>query len=83
MSINDLTGSQWLFRSKSVISKSYGRGSFAHKIRRLNKACKPPELCKDIIEVFSHKGDLVFDPFAGNGGIILGAQMAGRKAVGF
>lgn len=80
--INDLTGSQWLFRSKSVIHKSYGQGSFAHKIRRLNKACKPPELCRDIIETFSHKGDLVFDPFAGTGGIIIGSQMAGRKSIG-
>lgn len=83
MSINDLNGSQWLFRSKSVISKSYGQGSFAHKIRRLNKACKPPELCKDIVEIFSHNGDMVFDPFAGTGGIVFGAQMAGRRAMGF
>jgi DNA modification methylase len=80
--LNDLTGSEWLFRSKSVIKKNYGQGSFAHKIRRLNKACKPPLLCKDIIEIFSHKGDLILDPFAGTGGIILGAQMAGRRAVG-
>ena len=80
--LNDLTGSQWLFRSKSVIKKNYGQGSFAHKIRRLNKACKPPELCKDIIEIFSHKGDLVLDPFAGTGGIVIGSQMAGRRAVG-
>lgn len=80
--INDLTGSQWLFRSKSVINKNYGQGSFAHKIRRTNKACKPPELCRDIVEVFSHQNDLVFDPFAGTGGILIGAQMANRMALG-
>lgn len=80
--LNDLTGSEWLFRSKSVIKKNYGQGSFAHQTRRLNKACKPPELCRDIVEIFSHKGDLVLDPFAGTGGIIIGSQMAGRRAVG-
>ncbi len=81
--LNDLTGGQWLFRSKSVIKANYGCGSHAHSIRRAaNKSCKPPELCKDFIEVFTKKGDVVLDPFAGTGGIILGTQMAGRIAVG-
>jgi DNA modification methylase len=80
--INDLNGSQWLFRSKSVINKNYGQGSFAHKIRRLNKACKPPELCRDIVEIFTRSNDLVLDPFAGTGGIVIGVQMANRRAMG-
>lgn len=81
--LNDLTGGEWLFRSKSVIKANFGSGSLAHAIRRAaNKSCKPPELCKTIVEVFTKKGDLVLDPFAGTGGIVLGAQMAGRRAVG-
>jgi len=81
--INDLTPSQWLFRSKSVMRRTFGLGADAHKIRKaFNKACKPPALCRDIVENFSKKDDVVLDPFAGTGGIILGAQMAGRKAMG-
>lgn len=81
--LNDLTGGEWLFRSKSVIKGNFGNGSFAHSIRRAaNKTCKPPELCKTIVEVFTKNGDIVVDPFAGTGGIVLGAQLAGRIAVG-
>lgn len=81
--LNDLTGGEWLFRSKSVIKGNFGSGSFAHKTRRAaNKSCKPPELCKTIVEVFTKEGDVVLDPFAGTGGIILGSQMARRISVG-
>ena len=81
--LNDLTGGEWLFRSKSVVKANFGSGSMAHATRRAaNKACKPPELCKSFVEVFTKTGDVVLDPFAGTGGIILGAQMAGRIAVG-
>ena len=69
--INDLTPSQWLFRSKSVMRRTFGLGTDAHKVRKaFNKACKPPALCRDIVENFSKKNDVVFDPFAGTGGII-------------
>ena len=83
--INDLTPGQWLFRSKSVMRRTFGSGKeFAHAIRMAaNKTSKPPLLCKDIVENFSKKGDLVFDPFAGVGGILLGAQMASRVSRGF
>jgi len=81
--INDLTASQWLFRSKSVMKRNFGRGKHLHDLRRkFNKSCKPPELCRDIVENLSKSGDVVFDPFAGTGGVLMGAQMAGRKAVG-
>jgi DNA modification methylase len=81
--LNDLTGGEWLFRSKSVIKGNFGNGSLAHAVRRAaNKTCKPPELCKTIVEVFTKVGDVVVDPFAGTGGIILGAQMAKRVAIG-
>jgi len=81
--LNDLTCGEWLFRTKSVIKGNFGSGSMAHKTRRAaNKTCKPPDLCKDIVERFSRTGQVVLDPFAGTGGIILGTQLAGRIAVG-
>ena len=47
--LNDLTGGEWLFRSKSVIKGNFGNGSMAHSIRRA--ANKSPEL--KTIEVFT------------------------------
>ncbi len=43
---------------------------------------KPPELMRDIVTFFTHKGDEVVDPFAGEGGIVIGAAMADRLASG-
>ena len=80
--INELTAKEWLYRSKSVISKSFSIHEDAWRIRSLNKACKPPQLCKSIVETFSLKDDIVFDPFAGTGGVVLGTQLAGRKVLG-
>lgn len=81
--LNNLTGGEWLFRSKSVIKGNFGNGSMAHSIRRAaNKSCKPPKLCQTIVEIFTKIGDTVVDPFAGTGGIVLGTQMANRIAVG-
>ena len=81
--LNDLTGGEWLFRSKSVVKKNCGNGSYGHSIRRkANKACKPPDLCQVFVEMFTKTGDVVLDPFAGTGGIILGTQLSNRIAVG-
>lgn len=80
--INNLTPSQWLFRSKSVWRRTFSSKADAQSIRRVNKSCKPPKLCKEIIEVFSKEGNLVFDAFAGTGGIAIGAQMANRLYMG-
>ena len=36
------------------------------------------ELCKRVIQYYSYKGDLVFDPFAGSGTVGRTAKMLGR-----
>ena len=43
---------------------------------------KPPDLCADLIEVFTKRDGRVLDPFAGVGGTLLGAGLRGRSAVG-
>ncbi len=43
---------------------------------------KPPELMRDIVEFFTKKGGQVVDPFAGEGGIVIGAAMADRLSSG-
>lgn len=79
--LNDLTGKEWQYWSKSVINKNYPI-NFQHKLRNQHGGQKPPQLCADIIQVFTKKDMCVLDPFAGVGGTLLGASLYGRNAVG-
>jgi DNA modification methylase len=79
--LNDLTGREWVFWTRSVITKPYPP-NFSHKLRSRHGGQKPPELCRDIINVFTKKGATVLDPFMGVGGVLLGAALAGRRATG-
>lgn len=79
--LNDLTGSEWKFCTKSVINKAYPI-NMQHKLRSQHGGQKPPQLCEDIIKIFTKKGMIVLDPFMGVGGTLLGASLCGRKAIG-
>ncbi|MHA1797192.1 MAG: TRM11 family SAM-dependent methyltransferase [Candidatus Helarchaeota archaeon] len=79
--LNDLTGKEWVFATKSVIPKSYPP-SFQQKLRNQHGGQKPPELCAEIINIFTKKGEKVLDPFAGVGGTLLGCSITGREGVG-
>lgn len=83
--LNDLTGAEWVFFLNSVETTAYptsGPGSFAHDLRKIHPSPKPPQLMEKITRFFTKKGQWVLDPFAGVGGTLLGAAMAGRHAVG-
>ena len=62
--LNDLTGSEWKFATKTVISKIYST-NMQHKLRSQHGGQKPPELCADLIKVFSKRGQKILDPLAG------------------
>lgn len=79
--LNDLTGSEWKFATKTVISKIYPI-NMQHKLRSEHGGEKPPKLCEDIIKIFTKKGQLVLDPFMGVGGTLLGASLCGRDSIG-
>ncbi len=79
--LNDLTGREWVYWTKSVITKPYP-ADMQHRLRSRHGAQKPPGLCADLIRVFSKQGQMIFDPLAGVGGTLLGASLAGRAAVG-
>ncbi len=79
--LNNLTGKEWVYWSKSVITNVYPP-NLQHKLRSQHGAQKPPDLCADLIRVFTKEGDTVLDPFAGVGGTLLGAALTGRKARG-
>lgn len=79
--INDLTGKEWVFSTKSVIPKGYPP-SFQQKLRNKHGGQKPPELCESIIRTFTKEGEIVLDPFCGVGGTLIGSELAKRRAFG-
>lgn len=53
-----------------------------HALRSLHGGQKPPDLCADLLRAFTKEGQAVLDPFMGVGGVLLGASLCGRKALG-
>jgi len=79
--VNDLTGREWVFWTRSVITKPYPP-NMQHALRSRHGGQKPPELCADLLRAFTKAGQSVLDPFMGVGGVLLGASLCGRKALG-
>jgi DNA modification methylase len=81
--LNELSGDEWLFFTKSVITTSYPSGH-GHRLRKAHGANKPPQLMQALIEFFTPAGGRVLDPFAGVGGTLIGAALAAppRDCVG-
>ncbi|MHA1145536.1 MAG: TRM11 family SAM-dependent methyltransferase, partial [Candidatus Helarchaeota archaeon] len=79
--VNDLTGKEWLFSTKSVIPKSFPP-SYQQKLRNTHGGQKPPELCAQLIETFTKRDQLVLDPFCGVGGTLIGCSICGRRGLG-
>jgi DNA modification methylase len=79
--LNDMTGEQWLFFTRSVLQTAFPH-ELSHDLRKAHGANKPPQLMRQLIEFFTKKGERVLDPFAGVGGTLLGATLAGRRATG-
>ncbi|NGM69555.1 site-specific DNA-methyltransferase [Natronolimnobius sp. AArcel1] len=86
--VNDLTGKEWKYATKSVIAQGYPP-AVQHDLRSEHGGQKPPRLCAELIGRFSKSGDTVLDPFAGVGGTLLGASLCEhegtgrREAIGF
>ena len=81
--LNELSGEEWLYFTKSVWTSAYP-SELGHDRRRAHGANKPPRLMARLIEFFTKTGELVLDPFAGVGGTLLGAAIARgpRRAIG-
>jgi DNA modification methylase len=81
--LNELTGEEWLYFTKSVWTTAYP-SELGHALRREHGANKPPRLMARLIEFFTKRDELVLDPFAGVGGTLLGAAIArpARRALG-
>ena len=81
--LNELSGEEWLYFTKSVLVTAYP-SELGHALRKRHGANKPPRLMARLIEFFTKSGELVLDPFAGVGGTLLGAAIARgpRRALG-
>lgn len=79
--INCLTAKEWLKRQLGVWQFSYEKRDIRDK--KVHPATFPISLARRIIELFTHQGELVLDPFVGSGTTLVAAGDSNRNAVGF
>ncbi|MBI5970001.1 MAG: site-specific DNA-methyltransferase [Deltaproteobacteria bacterium] len=79
--INCMSAKEWLKSQIGVWQFFYGSKDIRDK--NLHPATFPISLAKKIIELFTHQGELVIDPFVGSGTSLVAAQDLNRNAAGF
>ena len=79
--INCLTPKEWI-KGQVAIWELYYEGRDIRD-KDIHPAVFPIALPKKCIELFTHKGELVLDPFVGIGTTLIAAQDLERNAVGF
>jgi DNA modification methylase len=83
--LNELTGREWTYALRSVISTRYptrGPEAYAHDLRRAHPSPTPPQLLAELVRFFTRRDGRVLDPFAGVGGALIACSLEGRGAVG-
>ena len=79
--INCMTAKEWLKTQLGVWQFNYESRDIRNK--NLHPATFPISLARKVIELFSHEGELVLDPFVGSGTTLVAARDTNRNAVGF
>jgi len=79
--INCLTAKEWIKSQLGVWHFAYEKRDIRDKT--LHPATFPLALAKRVILLFTHKGELVVDPFVGSGTTLLAAKDLDRNAIGF
>ena len=79
--LNCLTAKEWLKSQVGVWQFTYEGRDVRDK--SVHPAAFPISLARRVIELFTHEGELVLDPFVGSGTTLVAAQDANRNAVGF
>jgi DNA modification methylase len=74
--------------AREWMKNQIGVWTFAYEPRdirdkKVHPATFPIAMAKRVIEQFTHKGELVLDPFVGSGTTLLAAQDLDRNAIGF
>lgn len=76
-----LSAKEWLKNQLGVWEFHYEKRDLRDK--SIHPATFPIALPRRLIEQFTHKGELVIDPFVGSGSTLIAAQDSERNAVGF
>jgi DNA modification methylase len=79
--LNCLTAKEWLKCQLGVWQFFYEKRDIRDK--DLHPATFPIALARQVIELFTHKGELVLDPFVGSGTTLVAAEDTNRNALGF
>lgn len=79
--INCLTAKEWIKHQLGVWQFYYEARDIRDKA--VHPATFPISLAAKVIKLFTHKGELVVDPFVGSGTTLVAAQDNCRNAVGF
>lgn len=79
--LNCMSPKEWLKCQLGVWQFFYESRDIRDK--NLHPATFPISLSKRIIELFTHQGELILDPFVGSGTTLLAAADLNRNAVGF
>lgn len=79
--INCMTAKEWIKSQLGVWRFGFENRDIRDKT--LHPATFPIALAKKCIELFTHKGELVLDPFVGSGTTLVAAHDLDRNAVGF
>lgn len=79
--INCLDAKEWM-KAQIGVWQFYYEGRDVRD-KALHPATFPIALARRAIELFTHRGELVLDPFAGSGTTMVAAQDLDRNAVGF
>ena len=76
-------GAKWTFNRRP--GKKYENGLFEAsiplKLKKFHPTAKPISILEDLIYIFSNKGEIVFDPFAGCNTTAIAASNIGRKFI--
>jgi len=79
--INCMTAKEWLKSQLGVWQFNYEVRDIRNK--NIHPATFPISLAKKVIQLFTHEGELVLDPFVGSGTTLVAAGDTNRNAVGF
>ncbi len=79
--LNCMTAKDWLKSQLGVWQFTYESRDIRDKT--VHPATFPISLAKRVIELFTHEGELVVDPFVGSGTTLIAARDLNRNAVGF
>lgn len=79
--LNCLSAKEWIKNQLGVWRFTYESRDIRDK--RIHPATFPISLSRRIIELFTHRGELVLDPFVGSGTTLVAAKDTHRNAVGF